>query len=63
MTLKHLLSVFNGHTKIKVSDYNETIYEGTIYGSHETGDKELLEVEDCRIEDDVLDILVDHVRK
>lgn len=58
MTLKNLISIFSNDTKIRIENYNDTLFEGPISKSKEI-DKSNLEVVWCEIKDDILIIQIE----
>lgn len=58
MTLKNLISVFSNDTKIRIENYNDTLFEGSISESREI-DKSNLDVVWCEIKDNILIIQIE----
>ena len=58
MTLKNLISVFSNNTKVRIENYNNTLFEGPISKSKEIY-KSNLEVVWCEIKDDILIIQIE----
>ena len=58
ITLKNLISIFSNDTKIRIENYNDTLFEGPISKSKEI-DKSNLEVVWCEIKDNILIIQIE----